>query len=73
MVDHIVVMVNKKTNQQAFESIQSQLGPDGVKGLQADTQALANSRKELMETMKSLEPMMNTAKGVCEFSRYGHN
>lgn len=54
----------KKTNQQAFESIQSQLGPDGVKGLQADTQALMSQQKELMETMKSLEPMMNTAKGM---------
>ena len=54
----------KKTNQKAFESIQTQLGPDGVKGLQADTQALMSQQKELMETMKSLEPMMDTAKGM---------
>ena len=52
------------TNQKAFESIQTQLGPDGVKGLQADTQALMSQQKELMETMKSLEPMMDTAKGM---------
>ena len=54
----------KKTNQNAFASIQSQLGPDGVKGLQQDTQALMSQQKELMETMKSLEPMMDTAKGM---------
>ena len=54
----------RKTNKQAFESIQSQLGPEGVKGLQADTKALMNQQKELMETMKSLEPMMDTAQGM---------
>ncbi len=54
----------KKTNQRAFESINKQLGPEGVRGLQADTKELMTQQKELMETMKSLEPMMNTAKGM---------
>lgn len=54
----------KKTNQKAFESINAQLGPEGVKGLQADTKALMNQQKELMETMKGLEPMMDTAKSM---------
>ena len=37
---------------------------EGVQGLQADTKALMSQQKELMETMKSLEPMMDTAKGM---------
>ena len=47
-----------------FENIQTQLGPDGVKGLQNDTKALMAQQKELMESMRSLEPMMNTAKSM---------
>ena len=54
----------KETNKKMFENIQTQLGPDGVKGLQNDTKALMAQQKELMESMRSLEPMMNTAKSM---------
>ena len=54
----------KETNRKMFENIQTQLGPDGVKGLQNDTKALMAQQKELMESMRSLEPMMNTAKSM---------
>jgi|TARA_Y100000992_G_scaffold235892_1_gene166730 hypothetical protein len=53
-----------KTDKIAFQSLQEMIGKDGVHGLQKDTQNLIKRQEELKESMKSLAPMMNTAKNL---------
>lgn len=50
------------TLEQAYDNLQNVLGSDGVAGLTKETQQLIQQQKSLMETMKSIEPMMKMAK-----------
>jgi hypothetical protein len=50
------------TLEQAYDNLQNVLGNDGMGGLTKETQQLIKQQKSLMETMKTIQPMMKMAK-----------
>lgn len=51
---------NQKTMQDAYKNLDKMLGKDGIKGLSKEASALVKEQKELMETMESMKPLMDT-------------
>ena len=50
-----------KTLEMAYDNLQDVLGKDGIKGLTGETTKLINEQKNLMNSMKSIGPMMSQA------------
>lgn len=46
----------------AYDNLQKMLGPDGIKGLTAETKRLAEQQEGLMNTIKDVAPILKTAK-----------
>ena len=55
-----------KTLEMAYDNLQDVLGKDGIKGLTGETTRLINEQKNLMNSMKSIGPMMNQATSMME-------
>lgn len=51
---------NQKTMQDAYKHLDKMLGKDGIKGLSKEANTLMKEQKELMETMESMKPLMDT-------------
>lgn len=51
---------NQKTMQDAYKNLDKMLGKDGIKGLSKEANTLMKEQKELMETMESMKPLMDT-------------
>lgn len=51
---------NQKTMQDAYKNLDKMLGKDGIKGLSKEASALVKEQKDLMETMESMKPLMDT-------------
>ena len=50
------------TMEQAYDNLNNMLGSDGMKGLTAETKHLVEQQKNLMESLNSMGPMLNSAK-----------
>ena len=50
------------TMEQAYDNLQSMLGDDGIKSITSETKKLVNQQKDLMKTLNSMAPVLNTAK-----------
>lgn len=46
----------------AYDNLQGMLGEDGVKGLTNETKKLVSQQKNLMESLKTMTPVLNSAK-----------
>ena len=55
-----------KTLEAAYDNLQDVLGKDGIKGLTGETTKLINEQKDLMNSMKSIGPMMSQATQMME-------
>tara|TARA_B100001093_G_C26826625_1_gene1014325 strand:- start:1268 stop:2125 length:858 start_codon:yes stop_codon:yes gene_type:complete len=51
-----------KTLEMAYDNLDKMLGKDGMKGLTEETKRLAKQQKGLMESLKSMGPMLSEAK-----------
>lgn len=51
---------NQKTMQDTYKHLDKMLGKDGIKGLSKEANTLMKEQKELMETMESMKPLMDT-------------
>ncbi len=54
------------TMEMAYDNLDKMLGADGMKGLTAETSKLAKQQKGLMESLKNMTPIMNSAKQTLE-------
>jgi len=54
------------TMEMAYDNLDKMLGKDGMKGLTAETSRLAKQQKGLMESLKNMTPIMNSAKQTLE-------
>jgi hypothetical protein len=54
------------TMEQAYDNLQKMLGEDGVKGITSETKKLVAQQKDLMGTLNSMAPVLNTAKETLE-------
>lgn len=54
------------TMEMAYDNLDKMLGKDGMKGLTAETSKLAAQQKGLMESLKNMTPIMNSAKNTLE-------
>ena len=50
------------TMEQAYDNLQTMLGDDGIKSITSKTKKLVNQQKDLMKTLNSMAPVLNTAK-----------
>ena len=50
------------TMEQAYDNLQTMLGDDGIKSITSETKKLVNQQKDLMKTLNSMAPVLNTAK-----------
>ena len=50
------------TMEQAYDNLQSMLGDDGIKSITTETKKLVHQQKDLMKTLNSMAPVLNTAK-----------
>lgn len=50
-----------KTLEMAYDNLQDVLGEDGIKGITGETSKLIKEQKNLMNSMKTIGPMMNQA------------
>ena len=50
------------TMEQAYDNLQSMLGDDGIKSITSETKKLVTQQKDLMKTLNSMAPVLNTAK-----------
>ena len=51
------------TLEQAYDNIENIIGEDGVRGLTDQTKSLMNQQKQLMENMKDMGPLLQSAEG----------
>ena len=54
------------TMEQAYDNLQQMLGEGGMKGLTLETKKLVSQQKNLMSTLNSMAPVLNTAKETLE-------
>jgi hypothetical protein len=54
------------TMEQAYDNLQNMLGKDGMKSITAETKKLVSQQKDLMGTLNSMAPMLNSAKETLE-------
>jgi len=54
------------TMEMAYDNLDKMLGKDGMKGLTNETAKLAAQQKGLMESLKNMTPIMNSAKATLE-------
>ena len=54
------------TMEMAYDNLDKMLGKDGMRGLTAETSRLAKQQKGLMESLKNMTPIMNSAKQTLE-------
>ena len=54
------------TMEQAYDNLQKMLGEDGVKGITNETKKLVQQQKDLMGTLNTMAPVLNTAKETLE-------
>ena len=50
------------TMEQAYDNLQTMLGDDGIKSITSETKKLVNQQKDLMKTLNSMAPVLNTTK-----------
>ena len=50
------------TMEQAYDNLQTMLGDDGIKSITTETKKLVSQQKDLMQTLNSMAPVLNTAK-----------
>ena len=50
----------------AYDNLQGMLGEGGVKGLTDETKKLVSQQQSLMESLKSMTPVMESAKSTLE-------
>ena len=50
------------TMEQTYDNLQTMLGDDGIKSITSETKKLVNQQKDLMKTLNSMAPVLNTAK-----------
>lgn len=50
------------TMEQAYDNLQTMLGDDGIKSITSETKKLVTQQKDLMKTLNSMAPVLNTAK-----------
>tara|TARA_B100001059_G_scaffold231918_1_gene268715 strand:+ start:1303 stop:2061 length:759 start_codon:yes stop_codon:yes gene_type:complete len=50
----------------AYDNLQGMLGEDGVKGLTGETKKLVSQQKDLMESLKTMTPVLKSAKKTLE-------
>ena len=48
--------------EQAYDNLQTMLGDDGIKSITSETKKIVNQQKDLMKTLNSMAPVLNTAK-----------
>ena len=54
------------TMEQAYDNLQKMLGEGGMQGLTTETKKLVSQQKNLMSTLNSMAPVLNTAKETLE-------
>jgi len=54
------------TMSQAYENLQSMLGPEGIKGLKNDTKQLMAQQQELFSVMEGMVPALENAQGLLQ-------
>jgi len=54
------------TMEQAYDNLSQMLGEDGVKGITNETKKLVQQQKDLMGTLNTMAPVLNTAKETLE-------
>lgn len=54
------------TMEQAYDNLSQMLGEDGVKGITSETKKLVQQQKDLMGTLNTMAPVLNTAKETLE-------
>ena len=54
------------TLEQAYDNLQNMLGSDGMKGLADETKKLVGQQKDLMQSLNSMAPVLNSAKSTLE-------
>ena len=54
------------TMEQAYNNLQNMLGKDGMKSITNETKKLVSQQKDLMGTLNSMAPMLNSAKETLE-------
>lgn len=59
-VDNAERVDQGKTMKEAYAHLDKFIGKDGIKGLSKEAMTLANEQKQLLETMKTMEPIMKT-------------
>ena len=52
--------------EQAYDNLQQMLGEGGMKSLTTETKKLVSQQKNLMSTLNSMAPVLNTAKETLE-------
>ena len=55
-----------KTLETAYDNLENLVGQDGVRGLTSQTNTLMDQQQKLMENMKSMEPLLNTAQSFLD-------
>ena len=50
------------TMEKAYDNLQTMLGDDGIKSITSETKKLVTQQKDLMKTLNSMAPVLNTAK-----------
>jgi len=55
-----------KTLEKAYDNLENIVGQDGVRGLTSQTNTLMEQQKQLMENMKSMEPLLKTAQSFLD-------
>ena len=50
----------------AYNNLDNLLGKDGMKGLTAETQKLVGQQKNLMESLQSMAPVLESAKSTLD-------
>jgi len=53
-----------KSINESYKNLEKLIGGDGMSNLTKDTEGLMNRQKQLAESMKTLEPMLNNAKDM---------
>ena len=48
--------------EQAYDNLQKMLGDGGMKGITTETKKLVSQQKDLMQTLNSMAPVLNSAK-----------
>ena len=54
------------TLEQAYDNLQNMLGSDGMKGLADETKKLVSQQKDLMQSLNSMAPVLNSAKSTLD-------